>query len=93
MMKDYREHITIDPEIMMGKPVIAGTRIPVEMILRDLGAGMTPEELLRAYPQLTMDDIRAARDCTSHHEPERIRQRPICREKVTPPVSATPATR
>ena len=60
MTKDYRKHITIDPEIMMGKPVITGTRIPVEMILRDLGAGMTPEELLRAYPQLTMDDIRAA---------------------------------
>ncbi len=60
MTKDYRKHITIDPEIMMGKPVIAGTRIPVEVLLRDLGAGMTPEELLRAYPQLTMDDIRAA---------------------------------
>ena len=59
-MKDYRKHITIDPEIMMGKPVITGTRIPVEMILRDLGAGMTPEELLRAYPQLTKDDIHAA---------------------------------
>ena len=60
MVKDYRKHIVVDPEIMMGKPVIAGTRIPVEMILRDLGAGMTPEELLRTYPQLTMDDIRAA---------------------------------
>ena len=60
MTTDYRKHITIDPEIMMGKPVITGTRIPVEMILRDLGAGMTPEELLRAYPQLTIDDIRAA---------------------------------
>ena len=60
MMKDYRKHVVIDPEIMMGKPVIAGTRIPVEAILRDLGAGLTPEELLRAYPQLTLDDIRAA---------------------------------
>ena len=60
MTKDYRKRIVIDPEVMMGKPVIAGTRIPVEMILRDLGTGMTPEELLRAYPQLTMDDIHAA---------------------------------
>lgn len=60
MMKDYRKHVVIDPEIMMGKPVIAGTRIPVEAILRDLGAGLTPEELLRAYPQLTLDDIHAA---------------------------------
>ena len=60
MTKDYRKRIVVDPEIMMGKPVIAGTRIPVELILRDLGAGITPEELLRAFPQLTMDDIRAA---------------------------------
>ena len=60
MTKDYRKRIVVDPEIMMGKPVIAGIRIPVELVLRDLGAGMTPEELLRAYPQLTMDDIHAA---------------------------------
>ena len=60
MTKNYRKRIVIDPEIMMGKPVIAGTRIPVEMILRDLGAGITAEELLRAFPRLTMDDIRAA---------------------------------
>ena len=60
MPENYRKRIVTDPDIMMGKPVIAGTRIPVEMILRDLGAGITPEELLRAYPQLTLADIRAA---------------------------------
>ncbi|WP_038034284.1 DUF433 domain-containing protein [Thermopetrobacter sp. TC1] len=76
-MKEYRNHIIVDPEIMMGKPVIAGTRIPVEMILRDLGVGIAPEELLRAYPQRTMDDIRAAQACESNHEPADIRQRPI----------------
>ena len=60
MTKDYMKHITIDPSIMMGKPVIAGTRIPVEIILRYLGEGMTPEELLNEYPQLTIQDIQAA---------------------------------
>ena len=67
MTKYYRKRIVVDPEIMMGKPVIAGTRIPVEMILRDLGAGMTPEELFRACPQLTMDDIRAAQSWTADY--------------------------
>ena len=76
-MKEYRNRIAIDPDIMMGKPVIAGTRIPVEMILRDLGAAIAPEELLRAYPQRTMDDMRAAQACESNHEPADIRPRPI----------------
>lgn len=45
---------------MMGKPVIAGTRIPVELILEKLGAGETVEQLLEAYPRLTEEAIRAA---------------------------------
>jgi len=57
---DYRERIVVDPRIMMGKPVIAGTRITVEHILRELGGGMSVEELLAAYPQLTEEDVRAA---------------------------------
>ena len=44
---------------MLGKPVIRGTRIPVELILRKLGEGATEAELLDAYPRLTRDDIRA----------------------------------
>jgi uncharacterized protein (DUF433 family) len=54
------ERIEINPEIMVGKPVIRGTRIPVELVLRKLGAGMTPEEILADHPKLTLDDIRAA---------------------------------
>ena len=54
------DRIEINPEIMGGKPVIRGTRIPVEMILRKLGAGMTAESVLADHPRLTMDDIRAA---------------------------------
>jgi len=54
------ESIDIDPEIMAGKPVIRGTRIPVELILRKLGAGMSVEAILADHPRLTADDIRAA---------------------------------
>ena len=49
-----------DPKVMMGKPVIAGTRITVEHILRCLGAGDSVETILRAHPHLTEGDIRAA---------------------------------
>jgi uncharacterized protein (DUF433 family) len=54
------ERIDINPEIMGGKPVIRGTRIPVELILRKLGAGMQAEEIMADHPRLTLDDIRAA---------------------------------
>jgi uncharacterized protein (DUF433 family) len=45
---------------MMGKPVIVGTRITVEMILRECAAGLTPAELVEAYPGLNEPDVRAA---------------------------------
>ena len=50
--------IEINPDVMLGKPVIRGTRIPVELILRKLGEGATEDELLDAYPRLTGADIR-----------------------------------
>jgi uncharacterized protein (DUF433 family) len=50
----------MNPEIMGGKPVIRGTRIPVDMILRKLGAGITLDEILTDHPHLTEEDIRAA---------------------------------
>ena len=56
---DYKERITSDPDIMLGKPVIKGTRITVELILKKLAEGMTIEELLEAYPHLTKEDILA----------------------------------
>ena len=49
-----------DPKIMMGKPVIAGTRITVEHVLRYLAAGDSIDHILQNYPHLTIDDIRAA---------------------------------
>lgn len=54
------ERIDIDPAVMMGKPVIRGTRITVELILRKLAEGASDSELLEDYPHLTMEDIRAA---------------------------------
>jgi uncharacterized protein (DUF433 family) len=54
------ERIEINPQIMGGKPVIRGTRIPVELILRKLGAGVEAESILSDHPRLTSDDIRAA---------------------------------
>ncbi len=52
--------IVADPDIMMGKPVVEGTRITVEQILEELGAGRTIEELLEAHPRLTREGVLAA---------------------------------
>jgi uncharacterized protein (DUF433 family) len=64
--------IEINPKVMLGKPVIRGTRIPVELILRKLGEGATERELLDAYPNLKPEDIRAAMsyaaDALAHEE-------------------------
>jgi uncharacterized protein (DUF433 family) len=54
------DRIEINPEIMTGKPVIRGTRIPVELVLRKLGAGLSIEEILADHPRLTLEDVRAA---------------------------------
>jgi uncharacterized protein (DUF433 family) len=57
---------------MLGKPVVRGTRITVELILRKLGEGATERDLLEAYPQLTKEDIQAAityaADTLAHEE-------------------------
>jgi uncharacterized protein (DUF433 family) len=53
-------HIVSDPEILVGKPVVKGTRISVELIIGWLANGWTFEQLLEAYPHITRDDILAA---------------------------------
>jgi uncharacterized protein (DUF433 family) len=64
--------ITVNPDVMLGKPVVRGTRITVELILRKLGEGATERDLLEAYPQLTKEDIQAAityaADTLAHEE-------------------------
>ncbi|MBW4455004.1 MAG: DUF433 domain-containing protein [Nostoc indistinguendum CM1-VF10] len=54
------QKIVSDPKIMMGKPVILGTRITVELILEKLAAGETPQQILEAHPRLTDEGIKAA---------------------------------
>jgi uncharacterized protein (DUF433 family) len=54
------DRIEINPDVMMGKPVVRGTRIPVELILRKLSEGASHADLLDAYPRLTEEDIHAA---------------------------------
>jgi uncharacterized protein (DUF433 family) len=54
------ERIEANPDVMLGKPVIRETRVPVELILRRMSEGATEEDLLASYPHLTRDDIRAA---------------------------------
>lgn len=64
--------IEINPRVMMGKPVIRGTRIPVELVLRKLSEGAMEKDLLEAYPRLTREDIQAAigyaADTLAHEE-------------------------
>lgn len=61
-MENYNNLIAIDPKVMMGKPVIKGTRITVELILKSLATGETIDELLSAHPRLTKEGIYAALD-------------------------------
>lgn len=66
------DRIEINPNVMLGKPVIRGTRIPVELILRKISEGATEGDLVDAYPKLTTDDIHAAvryaADTLAHEE-------------------------
>ncbi len=66
------DRIEINPKVMMGKPVIRGTRLTVELILRKLSEGATERELLEAYPKLKREDIHAAiryaADALAHEE-------------------------
>ena len=61
-MDELLKRIVINPKVMVGKPVIRGTLITVEHIMRELANAMTSADLIDAYPHLSEDDIRAA--CT-----------------------------
>ncbi|MEK6943001.1 MAG: DUF433 domain-containing protein [Nanoarchaeota archaeon] len=60
MEKRLLDRIVVNPKIMVGKPVIKGTRISVELILKKLGQNIDIKEILEDYPRLTEDDVRAA---------------------------------
>ena len=56
---DYKKYIERNPEIMLGKPVIKGTRITVELIMRKLAEGYNVDSILKSYPHLTQEQIYA----------------------------------
>ena len=66
------DRIEVNPKVMLGKPVIRGTRVPVELLLRKLSEGASEAELLEAYPRITRRDIQAsiryAADTVAHDE-------------------------
>ncbi len=64
--------IEVNPKIMLGKPVIHGTRVTVDLILRKLAEGMTPEKIVEAYPSIVVQDVYEAvsyaADIVTHEE-------------------------
>jgi uncharacterized protein (DUF433 family) len=59
----WQEHITVDPNVLVGKPIIRGTRIAVEFVLDLLGRGWTTEQMLGEYDHITIADIQACQQC------------------------------
>ena len=57
---NWRERISIDPNIHHGKPCIKGTRVPVSVIVGTVADGASPERILKSWPQLTLEDVTAA---------------------------------
>jgi uncharacterized protein (DUF433 family) len=70
--EEMAKHISIDPKVCFGRPVIRGTRIWVVLIVDNLAEGVSEEELLRTYPQLTHDGIRAALAFAAEMTRERV---------------------
>lgn len=57
---DWREHITVDPNVCHGQACIRGTRIPASVVLDNIAAGVGVDELLKSYPSLTKEAVQAA---------------------------------
>ncbi len=58
--QDFRTRVTYNPNVMVGKPVIRGTRIPVDLLVRMVAQGISQKEILADYPRLQAEDIQAA---------------------------------
>ncbi len=65
----WHDRITVDPKVLVGKPVIRGTRLAVEFLVELLAEGWSHDDVLRNYPQLTEEDIHAA----LHYATERLK--------------------
>ena len=57
---NWRDHITVDPNVCHGKACIKDTRIMVSVVLDNIAAGLTPEEIIESYPSLKTEDLQAA---------------------------------
>jgi uncharacterized protein (DUF433 family) len=79
--EELARHISVDPAVCFGKPCIRGTRIWVSLILDNLAAGVSAEELLQAYPQLSGDSIRAALAFGAAMAGERLIPVPVAAEQ------------
>lgn len=64
---NYKKHISTDPDVLAGKPVVKGTRIPVETVLARLAENPEIEDLLAAFPRLSVNDVRACLDFAAEH--------------------------
>jgi uncharacterized protein (DUF433 family) len=60
MLEELMDRIVIDPDVLVGKPVIKGTRVAVHLIIELLANGLSEKEILKEYPQLKKEDIKAA---------------------------------
>jgi uncharacterized protein (DUF433 family) len=69
---EWRERISIDPAVCHGQACIKGTRIPVAVVLDNLAAGLSAEEIAASYPPLRVEDVRAATAYAAELERERI---------------------
>ena len=69
---NWRERISIDPAVCHGQACIKGTRLPVAVVLDNLAAGLSAEEIVASYPPLRVDDVRAATAYAAELARERI---------------------
>ncbi len=69
---NWREHITVDPEICHGRACITGTRVLVTVILDNVAAGLSAEEIVRSYPSITPGSVRAAMCYAAELAKERV---------------------
>ena len=70
--QELLKRITVDPQVCGGQPCVRDTRIYISIVLDGLAAGLTPEEIIDQYPQLTMDDVRATCACAAELSRENI---------------------
>ena len=69
---NWREHITVDPEICHGRACITGTRVLVTVILDNVAASLSPEEIVRSYPSITTGSVRAVMRYAAELAKERV---------------------